>query len=108
MTQPPEEPSHGKAKEKQEDLNGNQFVSDFEGLEEVRAATHHLAGWVLGQAAHHAVHLVELLLRELHLSVEILVLGILVVEHSSVLVPLLVGSNRWVFTGDEGGGETSG
>lgn len=69
--------------------------------QEVRAATHHLAGWVLGQTAHHAVHLVKLLLRQLHLSVELLVLGVLVVKHSSVLVSLLVGSNRWVFTGDE-------
>lgn len=65
-------------------------------------ATHHLAGWVLGQTAHHAVHLVKLLLGGLHLSVELLVLGVLVVKHSSVLVSLLVGSNRWVFTGDEG------
>lgn len=67
----------------------------------MHVATHHLAGWVLGQTAHHAVHLVELLLRQLHLSMELLVLGVLVVKHSSVLVSLLVGSNRWVFTGEE-------
>ena len=60
--------------------------------------THHLAAWVLGQTVHHAVHLVKLLLRKLHLSVELLVLGVLVVKHSSVLVSLLVGANRWVFT----------
>lgn len=69
--------------------------------QELHAATHHLAGRVLGQTAHHAVHLVKLLLRGLHLSVELLVLGVLVVKHSSVLVSLLVGSDRWVFTGDE-------
>lgn len=67
----------------------------------MRVAHHHLAGRVLGQAAHHGVHLVELLLRELHLGVELLVLCVLVVEHSSVLVPLLVSSNRRVFPGDE-------
>lgn len=67
----------------------------------MRVATHHLAGRVLWQAAHHGVHLVKLLLGELHLGVELLVLCVLVVEHSSVLVSLLVGSDRWVFPEDD-------
>lgn len=67
----------------------------------MRVANHHLAGRVLGQTAHHGVHLVKLLLSELHLGVELLVLCVLVVEHCSVLVSLLVSSNRWVFPEDE-------
>lgn len=66
----------------------------------MRVANHHLAGWVLGQTAHHGVHLVKLLLSELHLGVELLVLRVLVVEHSSVLVSLLVSPNRRIFTED--------
>lgn len=52
---------------------------------------HHLAGRVLGESVHHGVHLVKLLEGELHLSMELFVLCILVVEHSSVLVPFLIG-----------------
>lgn len=51
---------------------------------------HHLAGRVLRQTAHHGVHLVELLEGVLHLRVKLLVLGVLVVKHGPVLVPLLV------------------
>lgn len=67
----------------------------------MRVANHHLAGRVLGQTVHHGVHLVKLLLSELHLGMELLVLCVLVVEHSFVLVSLLVSSNRWVFPEDE-------
>lgn len=56
----------------------------------VLVTNHHLAGGVLGQTAHHGVHLVKLLGGGLHVRVDLLVLCILVVEHSSVLVPLLV------------------
>lgn len=65
--------------------------------------SHHLAGGVLGQTAHHGVHLVELLQGVLHLRVELLVLCILVVKHGSVLIPLLIGPDRRVLTVRKGG-----
>lgn len=65
--------------------------------------THHLAAGVLRQAGHHGVHLLELLEGRLHLRVELLVLGILVVEHGPVLVPLLVRPDRRVLPVGGGG-----
>lgn len=55
-----------------------------------------MAGGVLGQTAHHGVHLVKLAGGLLHLGVDLLVLGVLVVEHGSVLVALLGGPDRRV------------
>ncbi len=57
---------------------------------------HHLAGGVLGQSAHHAVHLVKPLERSLNLRVQLFVLCVLVVEHGSVLIPLIVRPDRRV------------
>lgn len=65
---------------------------------QLNVISHHVAGGVLGQTVHHGVHLIKLLHRRLHLRVELFVLGVLVVEHGSVLVSLLIGLYRWVFT----------
>ena len=61
-------------------------------------ASHHLRGRVLRQSTHHGVHLVKPLGRSLNLGVELFVLCVLIVEHGSVLIPLLVRPDRRVFT----------
>lgn len=46
----------------------------------------------------HGVHLLKPLQRGLNVRVELLVLGVLIVEHGPVPVLLLNGPDRWIFT----------
>ena len=55
---------------------------------------------MLREIAHHGVHFIKLLERDLDISMKLLILCILVVEHSSVLVSLLIGADTGVLTAD--------
>lgn len=57
---------------------------------------YHLAGRPGREIVHHLVHLSKPPGHGLHLSMQLLVLGVLVVEHSLVLVPLLLWADSGV------------
>lgn len=61
-----------------------------------------MAGRPGGQVLHHLVHLFKLLGHGLNLRVQLLVLSILVIEHSPVLVPLLLRADAGVLPVETG------
>ncbi len=63
---------------------------------------YHLAGRPGGKVLHHLVHLFKLLGHGLNLTVQLLVLSILVIEHSLVLVPLLLWADAGVLPVETG------
>lgn len=63
---------------------------------------YHLAGWPWGKVLNHLVHLFKLCGHCLDLRVQLLVLSVLVIEHSLVLVPLLLWAYAGVFPRETG------
>lgn len=61
-----------------------------------RLQNYHLAGGPGWKVRHHFIHLFELLGHGLDLSMQFFVLSILVIEHSLVLVPLLICVNAGI------------
>lgn len=49
------------------------------------------------EVLHHVVHLIKFFDKGFNLSMEFLVLGILIIEHCLIVVPLFIGVNGAVF-----------
>lgn len=63
---------------------------------------HHLAGRSGRKVLHYLIHLFKLLGHRLNLLVQLLVLSVLVIEHSLVLVPPFICADAGVLTVETG------
>lgn len=76
-------------------VNNAELCCEVKGM---GAADHHLAARVLRKTLHHGVHLVKLLESSLHLRVELFVFSVLVIKHSTVLVPFIIRPDGRILT----------